>query len=134
MFWKAENETTSGHLSDSICRPCISCHKKAIQITHNNKKRFEEQRRGYNNQQKQLLGTRVIVFGTDILQSNCSGVPINATELINLFNIVLKLSMTLTFSRRNSALCNAQTVCCYEISSMTCSQYKQSHTCFQTLV
>lgn len=88
----------------------------------------------YNNQQKQLLGTRVIVFGTDILQSNCSGVPINATELINLFNIVLKLSMTLTFSRRNSALCNAQTVCCYEISSMTCSQYKQSHTCFQTLV
>lgn len=46
MFWKAENETTSGHLSDSICRPCISCHKKAIQITHNNKKRFEELRWG----------------------------------------------------------------------------------------
>lgn len=34
----------------------------------------------YNNQQKQLLGTHVIVFGTDILQSKCSGVPINATE------------------------------------------------------
>lgn len=39
------------------------------------------------------------------------------------------LTELLTLSRRTTALCNAQTVCCYEISSMTCIQHKQPYTC-----
>lgn len=62
------------------------------------------------------MGRQGVPFFVALMEKK--DLTLDAIVLTAQLNIVVKVSMMLTYSRRNSALCSAQTVCCYEISAM----------------